>query len=63
VDVFVRVGDFERPVLQLFVDSAEAALDRHQLRTGDDFRGRQAACVGDAAGDVVWIELDVDLER
>ena len=63
VDVLVRVGQLELAVLQLTLDAAEAALDGRQLRTADDSGDGKPARVRDAAGDVVGVELEVDLQR
>jgi len=63
MDVLVRVGQLELAVLQLTLDAAEAALDGRQLRTSDDSGGGKPARVRDAAGDVVGVELEVDLQR
>ena len=63
VDVLVRIGQLELAVLQLTLDAAEAAFDGGQLRTSDDSGGGKPARVRDAAGDVVGVELEVDLQR
>ena len=63
VDVLVRVRQLELAVLQLTLDAAKAALDGRQLRTSDDSGGGKPARMRDAAGDVIWVELEVDLER
>jgi hypothetical protein len=63
VDVLVRVGQLELAVLQLTLDAAKATFDGRQLRTGDDSGGGKPARVRDAAGDVVRVELEVDLQR
>jgi len=63
VDVLVRVGQLELAALQLTLDSAKAAFDGRQLRASDDSGGGKPARVRDAAGDVIGVELEVDLER
>ena len=63
VDVFVRVFEIEFTRVELALDPPQAALDRCQLRFGNKARRGQPASVGDAAGDVERIELEVDLER
>jgi hypothetical protein len=63
VDVLVRVGQLELAVLQLTRDAAKATFDGRQLRTSDDSGGGKPARVRDAAGDVVRVELEVDLQR
>jgi len=63
VDVLVRVGQLELAALQLTLDAAKAAFDGRQLRLSDDAGGGKAARVRDAAGDVVGVELEVDLQR
>jgi hypothetical protein len=63
VDVLVRIGQVELAALQLTLDAAESALDGRQLRTADDSGGGKPARVGNAAGDVVGVELEVDLQR
>jgi hypothetical protein len=63
VDVFVGVFEIELARVELALDAPEAALDRGQLRPGKKARCGQPASVGDAAGNVERIELEVDLER
>lgn len=62
VDVFISRVEFELRVVELPLDPAQAALDRRQLRFREQSRRGEAARVGDAAGDVVRIELEVDRE-
>jgi hypothetical protein len=63
VDVLVGRGELERAVVQLAADSAQAALDSRQLRAGKNAGGLQAAGVGNAPGDVVRVQLEVDCQR
>src|SRR5450759_2046588 len=63
VDVFVGLLEIELTGVELAFDPPEAALDRDQLRSGQQARRGQPARVRNAPGDVEWIELEVDLER
>ena len=63
VDVFVSFVEFELTLIQLAFDAAEASLYRRQSRPGQQSRGRQAARVRDAAGDVKRVQLEIRLQR
>ena len=63
VDVLIRVDEGERAGIELPFDASQPSLDGSQLRRGNDSRARKAARMGDAAGDVEGIELEVRLER
>jgi hypothetical protein len=63
VNVLVRVGQLELAALQLALDAAKATFYRGQLPTTDDSGGGEPPRVRDAAGDVVGVELEVDLQR
>jgi hypothetical protein len=63
VDVLVRFRENELASVDLALDSSEPALDGRELRGCQEPRGRQPARVGDAPGDVVRVELEIDLER
>lgn len=63
VNVLVARSKLERTGVELFLDTPEPSLDRLQLRRRDDARGAEAACVSDAAGEVVRIELVIDRQR
>ena len=63
MDVLVRLAERKLARVQLAPDSPQAPLDRLQLRGLQEAGRGQPARVGDAAGDVVRIELEVDLQR
>jgi hypothetical protein len=63
VDVLVCRREFERALVELSLDSAQPALNGRQLGGGDDICGLEPARVGEAARDVVGVELEVDSER
>jgi hypothetical protein len=62
VDVLVRVPKLELASIQLFSDPAQAALDRSELWRREKTGSGKAARVGDAAGDVIPIELEVSVD-
>jgi hypothetical protein len=63
VNVFVGVEKLEGAGVELFADSPQAPLDCAQLRRRDDVRGRQPACVRDAARNVKGVQLEVGVQR
>ena len=62
VDVFIRVPELELTAVELALDAAEAALDCGELRAGQQAGLGQPPRVGDAAGDVERVELEIRLE-
>ena len=63
VDVFVGLFEIELTGVELALYPPEAALDRGQLRLGQESCRGKAARMGDAPCDVERIELEVDLQR
>jgi hypothetical protein len=63
VDVLVGVGEREFAFVELASDPPKTSLDGCQLSLRNKLRRRQAASVGDAAGDVERIEVVIGLER
>jgi len=63
VDVLVGFAEHKVTRVQLALDSPQTALDRLEVRGLQQAGCGQPAGVGDAAGDVIGIELEVDLER
>jgi len=63
MDVLVRILKLERAIVELTLDPPQTALDRPQLRRGDQFRSLKPARMSDAPLDVVRVELVVELER
>src|SRR5947209_6978845 len=63
VDVFVGGLELEVSLIELALDPAQAALYRDEPRARHHSRCRQAPRVGDAARDVVGVELIVDRQR
>lgn len=63
VDVLVRVEEYELSGIELAFDAAQTSLDGGQLRRRQEPGGCKPARMGDAPGDVVWIQLEVNLER
>ena len=63
VDVLVGCAELELAAVELAPDAAKAALDRRQPRPGDEARPGEPPRVGDAAGDVERIELEIRLQR
>ncbi len=63
VDVLVSGLKLELARIELFLDAVQAALDGRQLRRGKKTGRSQSSRVGNAACDVVAIELEVRLDR
>src|ERR1700687_113898 len=63
VDVLVALADLELALVQLALDASQAALDQRESCPGQKTRREQAARVGDAAGNVERIQLEVRLQR
>ena len=63
VDVFVGGLEIEAAGVQLALDLGQTLLEGPQLAFGEEPRRRQAASVGARAGDVVGVELVVELQR
>jgi hypothetical protein len=59
VDVLIGLAELELTAVELALDSAKAALDRGQPSPGQESRLGQAPRMGDAAGDVERIELEI----
>ena len=63
VDVLVGCAELELAAVELAPDAAKAALDRRQSRFGENARLGQPPSVGDAAGDVERVELEIRFQR
>ena len=63
VDVLVGLAELELTFVQLALDAAKAALDQREARPGEKTRGGKPTRVGDAAGDVERIQLEISLQR
>src|SRR5579859_5857989 len=63
VNVLIGVDEIEIARVELALDAPQSTLDRGKLGGLDDPGRGQATGVGDAAGDVIRIEIEVDLER
>src|SRR5438105_3577138 len=62
VDVLICARELERAIIKLALDPAQSPFDGSELGRLDDAGLGQDARVGDAAGDVERIELEVDPE-
>jgi hypothetical protein len=62
VDVLIAFVELERSGLQLVADDGETLLDGAEVGRRDEPGGFQSARVGNAAGDVIRIELEVGLQ-
>ena len=62
VEVLIALVELERTGLQLVADDGETFLDGAEVGRRDEPGGLQSARMGDAAGDVIRIELEVGLE-
>src|SRR6266545_6366093 len=63
VDVFVGGKELEVAGVKLASDAAQAALDRGKLGRGEQARRLEPTCMGDAALDVIRVQLVLALER
>jgi hypothetical protein len=63
MDVLVVCEEADRAVVELAPDPPQTPLDGLQLRGLEKASRGQPARMGDAAGDVVRIQLEIDLER
>ena len=63
VNVLIRRSELELGLVELALDAAQTALDGVQLRCRDQLCRGEASGMGDAAGDVVRVELVVELQR
>ena len=63
MDVLVRVVEIELSFVELALDAAKATLDGCESGPGQKARGVKPARVGDAARDVIGIQLEIGLQR
>jgi hypothetical protein len=63
VNVLVGLEEHKRIRIELALDPAQTPFDGRQLLCGQEAGGGEPAGVRDAAGDVVRIELEIDLQR
>lgn len=63
MDVLVSLAELEHALIELALNAAQPPLDGGESSVRQDSRGREPPGVGDAAGDVIRIQLEVGLER
>ena len=61
MDVFVGRLELELATVQLSLDLLQPGLDRRQLAIRQEAGGGEAPGMGDAALDVIGIELDIEV--